>query len=549
MGELRHAGRRRPLIAGRTLFDHADELALVVPQTCRRTGRCRECVVEVRSGETVLSAPSEAERYLRSPYRLACQAVVLRDDEDVEVDVLRRRLQIQAGEATALPATADPLEPAVRRHGDRVVTDQGEDLGRWTGALVGLAVDIGTTTVVADLVDLESGALLRRTAMENPQRFAGSDVVARIAYDTEAERGELQRTLRRALDHELRAAMTDLGLARTALADAVIVGNPTMRDIAFGLDVDRLGRRPFRSTTEAAWRTGLRRSTAIVRRAHEVGLWMLPQGRVYGAPVLGSHVGADIAADLVAVDMAGGPAVSMLVDIGTNSEVVVRAGDRWLAASCPAGPAFEGGGVGHGMPAVEGAVQAVRLVQGRLVYDTIGGVAPDGFCGSGLIDLLAVLRESGRLRADGRFDDGGSSTVVDADRGIELTRADVSHLAQAKAANACGQAMLLEAVGVRPAEVERLWLAGGFATYVDVPNAMAIGLLPPIPRDRVVKVGNGAILGAGRLLRSVRRRRELEDLVTRIDHLELELDPRFFDRFVDGLRFEPQGALSTEVPA
>ena len=188
-------------------------------------------------------------------------------------------------------------------------------------------------------------------------------------------------------------------------------------------------------------------------------------------------------------------------------------------------------------------------MQGRLVYDTIGGVAPDGFCGSGLIDLLAVLRESGRLRADGRFDDGDSTTVVDADRGIELTRADVSHLAQAKAANACGQAMLLEAVGVRPADVERLWLAGGFATYVDVPNAMAIGLLPPIPRDRVVKVGNGAILGAGRLLRSVRRRRELEDLVTRIDHLELELDPRFFDRFVDGLRFEPQGALSTEVPA
>jgi uncharacterized 2Fe-2S/4Fe-4S cluster protein (DUF4445 family) len=549
VGELRHAGRRRPLIAGRTLFDHADELELVVPQTCRRTGRCRECVVEVRSGETALSAPSEAERYLRAPYRLACQAVVERDDVDVEVDVLRRRLQIQAGGATALEVPADALEPAVRRAGDRVVTDRGEDLGPWVGGLVGLAVDIGTTTVVADLVDLESGALLRRTAMENPQRFAGSDVVARIAYDGDAERGELQRALRRALDHELRAAMTDLGLPRTALVDAVLVGNPTMRDIAFGLDVDRLGRRPFRSTTEAAWRTGLRRTTALVRRAHEVGLWMLPQGRVYGAPVLGSHVGADIAADLVAVDMAGGPAVSMLVDIGTNSEVVVRAGDRWLAASCPAGPAFEGGGVGHGMPAVEGAVQAVRLVQGRLHCDTIGGVAPDGFCGSGLIDLLAVLRESGRLRPDGRFDDGSGTTVVDADRGIELTRADVSHLAQAKAANACGQAMLLEAVGVRAADVERLWLAGGFATYVDVPNAMAIGLLPPIPRDRVVKVGNGAILGAGRLLRSIRRRRELEDLVTRIDHLELELDPRFFDRFVDGLRFEPQGTTSTEATA
>jgi uncharacterized 2Fe-2S/4Fe-4S cluster protein (DUF4445 family) len=235
----------------------------------------------------------------------------------------------------------------------------------------------------------------------------------------------------------------------------------------------------------------------------------------------------------------------MLIDIGTNSEVVVRAGDRWLAASCPAGPAFEGGAIGHGMQAVEGAIQSVRLVPDGFTWRTIGDVEPLGLCGSGLIDLLAELRRGGLMAPDGRLAGGSSEVLVAPEHEVGLSRRDVSLLAQAKSANSCGQAILMDRLGIGPGDIDRLWLAGGFATYVDVPNAIAIGLLPPVPPDRIVKVGNASLAGAVRLLRSVPARYELEALVECIEHVELELDPSFFDRFVDGCRWEPQPLEAT----
>lgn len=546
MGDLVHGGHRTPLTRDRTLFDFADELAMVVPDTCRRTGRCRECVVEVRSGEAALSAPTAAETYLRPPFRLACQARVEDDAGDVEVAVLRRRLQIvsAAGGEAAL-ARPSELDPAVRREGDRVHRG-ATDVDAWRGALLGVAIDAGTTTVVLEVVDLETGASLHRTAIENPQRFGGSDVISRIEYDTAVDPGELRRALRRALDHELKAAWRELGVDRRAVHEVVLVGNPTMRDIALGLDVRSIGARPFRSVAEASRLAGLRRSTAVTRRGHEVGLLVNPAAVVYGGPFIGSHVGADIAADIAAVGMADGPGISMLVDIGTNSELVVRAGDRWLAASCPAGPAFEGGLVSHGMQAVEGAIQSVRLVPDGFAYRTIGDVEPLGLCGSGLIDLLAELRRGERMAPDGKLADGALEVVVAPETGVRLTRRDVSLLAQAKAANSSGQAILMGRLGIGPGDIDRLWLAGGFATYVDVPNAIAIGLLPPVPEERVAKVGNASLAGAVRLLRSLTARRALEALVERIEHVELELDPTFFDRFVDGCRWVRQ---PLEVPA
>jgi len=546
MGDLVHGGHRTPLASGRTLFDFADELAMVVPDTCRRTGRCRECVVEVRTGEGALSAPSAAEDYLRPPFRLACQARVEDDAGDVEIAVLRRRLQIvsAAGGEAAL-ARPTELDPAVRREGDRVL--RGDvDLDGYRGALLGVAIDIGTTTVVLEVVDLETGERLYRAAIENPQRFGGSDVISRIEYDTAVDPGELRRALRRALDHELKAAYRELGVDRRTVHEVVLVGNPTMRDLALGLDVRSIGARPFRSVSETARRAGLRRSTAVTRRGHEVGLLVHPAAVVYGGPLIGSHVGADVAADIAAVAMDDGPGVSMLIDIGTNSELVLRVGDRWLAASCPAGPAFEGGLIAYGMQAVEGAIQSVRLVNGGFVWRTIGDVQPLGLCGSGLIDLLAELRRGERMTLNGRLADGAAEVVVAPETGVQLTRRDVSLLAQAKAANSSGQAILMERLDIRPTDIDRLWLAGGFASYVDVPNAIAIGLLPPVPEDRIVKVGNASLAGASRVLRSLRARRALESLVERIEHVELELDPSFFDRFVDGCRWLPQ---PQEAPA
>ena len=188
--------------------------------------------------------------------------------------------------------------------------------------------------------------------------------MTRISYDDEVP-GELRQALRRALNHELRRLCADLGVDRRRLVDAYVVGNSTMRDLFFGLDVKPIGHIPYRSVTEIAVREGRAAGTTVVRRAHEIGLLINPRARVTGGPLIASHVGADAAADLVAVDAVARGGSFLLVDIGTNSEIVVSDGTRLLAASSPAGPAFEGGGVRYGMPGADGAIEKVRLVDGR----------------------------------------------------------------------------------------------------------------------------------------------------------------------------------------
>lgn len=240
-----------------------------------------------------------------------------------------------------------------------------------------------------------------------------------------------------------------------------------------------------------------------------------------------------------------GAEIAMLVDMGTNTEVVLKHAGRMLAASCPAGPAFEGGLVRYGMPACDGAIESVRLgADGAFAWETIGGREPLGLCGSGLIDLLAELRRSEILTPKGVFaaDRKQRETTVVPAQGITFSKEDVSNLGQAKAANYCGQYIVMRALGVDPAEIEQLYLAGGFANYVNVANAQAIGLLAPVPADRVVKAGNVALQGARAVLLSASRRRALEREVQAIEHIELETTLDFFDLFVDGCQFKPMPA-------
>jgi uncharacterized 2Fe-2S/4Fe-4S cluster protein (DUF4445 family) len=269
---------------------------------------------------------------------------------------------------------------------------------------------------------------------------------------------------------------------------------------------------------------------------------MHPHGRVVGAPLIASHVGGDTAADLIAVDFAGGSGVRMLIDIGTNTEVVVTDGQRYLAASCPAGPAFEGGLLRFGMPGADGAIEGIRLDGERFAYETIGDIDPVGICGSGLVDVLAELRRADWMNEEGRFRDRLDEFIVAPEQGITFSRSDASLLAQAKAANACGQRILLRRLGVTAKQVDRVYLAGGFANAVDVTNAIAIGLLAPVAPDRVERVGNAALRGAAGLLLSARRRAALDSLIGRIEHVELETEADFFDLFVDGCRFVPIAA-------
>ena len=249
---------------------------------------------------------------------------------------------------------------------------------------------------------------------------------------------------------------------------------------------------------------------------------------------------ADIVADVLATGVARDPERRRLVDVGTNTEVVLAGRGRILAASCPAGPAFEGGLVTYGMQAGEGAVESVRIEpDGSFAYETIGAGEPRGLCGSGLIDLIAELRRAELMTPKGVFPNRARELMIVPETGITLSRADASALAQAKAANTVGQHILLRQLGVSPAEVDRLYLAGGFARYVDVQNAIEIGFLAPVAPERVVKLGNASLRGARELLLSASARSRLEPLIRRIEHVELEVTPDFFELFVDGCQFKP----------
>ena len=544
-GTVSHDGKTQPLSAGMTLFDCADELAVEVPTSCQRNGRCHECVVEVTGGDEALSARSDAEGFLRAPYRLACQAVIERDDIDVAFAPLRRRPRILTAGLTDMAEVAGKpaaFDPVVTRRGADVLYD-GAVVDRYRGRMLGLAVDLGTTTVVMDFVDLETGESVHGAAFENPQAFGGSDIMHRISYDRDDPAQELQKAAATAISRAIMDGCARLGLGRETIYEIVVASNPTMRDILFKLDVQGIGQKPYKSSIEHAFLADERANTALTALARRLGLRANREARVYGLPLIASHVGGDAAAALVALEQGFADAETvMLVDMGTNTEVVLKHRGRLLAASCPAGPAFEGGLVRYGMPACDGAIETVRFgADGETLYETIGGAAPVGLCGSGLIDLLAELRRGDVLTAKGVFtaDRKQMEMTVVPEHGITFSKEDASNLGQAKAANYCGQLIVMRALGVDPARVERLYLAGGFANYVNVRNAMAIGLLAPVPEERVIKAGNAAARGARAILLSGTRRRALEREVQAIEHIELETTPDFFDLFVDGCQFKP----------
>ena len=225
------------------------------------------------------------------------------------------------------------------------------------------------------------------------------------------------------------------------------------------------------------------------------------------------------------------------MDIGTNTELIVGNRDRIVAASCPAGPAFEGGGVACGMPALDGAIERVALNgSGTPETSVIGGVEPEGICGSGLVDLMSELLRTERMNAQGRFAENLDAFEVA--EGIVFTERDMNELAQAKGANVAGIQIVHDVLGIEFDDVARFYLAGRFASYLDLDAARRIGLIPDIPDDKIVRVGNTAVEGASRALLAPSLRSGLDEIVATIEHIELETHPNFFDFFVDGCQFE-----------
>jgi uncharacterized 2Fe-2S/4Fe-4S cluster protein (DUF4445 family) len=537
MSWISYNGRRCALEQGRTIFDLADKLSVPVPTSCGRKGVCHECVVEIKRGAEALGPRTDAEDFLRDNFRLACQTVITRPDCDVEFTLLERRPKI----LTTAAASASQLDPIVQRVGDQVLYD-GKVIDEFRGHLYGAAIDVGTTTIVIELVDLETGKTVYVASLENPQRFGGSDIMHRISYDAGPYCGELHKSVIRSLNRELKEMCKQLGIVRHEIYEVVVVGNSTMRDLFFNLDVQTIGQRPYKSATEHEYRAGRRATTSLVERACRLGIWTHPQARIYGGPLIASHVGADTAADLLAIDVDSQQQVILLIDIGTNTEVVVGHAGRLIAASCPAGPAFEGGLIKYGMAAGDGAIESLRWKNEAWDYRTIGDVPPKGICGSGLIDLLAELRRHGLMTPKGVFANKARQFTIAPQFGITFSLEDMSQLAQAKAANYAGQFITLRSFGVTPDRVGRVYLAGAFANYVNVENAIEIGFLAPFPEDRVVKAGNASLAGARQMLLSRRKRQLIEDLVKGVEHIELETTPDFFEIFVEGCQFKPMMA-------
>ncbi len=522
--------------AGATLFDCAERMGIRVPTSCQKQGKCKECMVEVVEGLEHLSAPSAEEAHLRGRFRLACRSQVTADAGLVRCHTMRRGTMRIERRAVMQPGSRETTpDAAVTRAGDRILID-GEEVERSTGPIHGIAADLGTTTIVLRLLNLETGEQIADAAFENPQRFAGSEVMSRIRYDTE-HRGKL---LMRTLAGYLRHAIEEFPVDPKTIYEMVVVGNSTMRDLFFRQDVYSIGQSPYRSITEIEMAEGRRSTTSLVRSGRRCLLPIHPKARVYGAPVISGHVGADAAACMLAVDLAHERRLIAVMDIGTNTELIVGNRDRILAASCPAGPAFEGGAIACGMPALDGAIEDAALGDdARWRLGVIGGGAPEGICGSGMVDLMSELVRTGRMNAMGRLEDGADRITLDRARDIFFLERDASELAQAKGANVAGLRVVASEYGVDFDDIEVFYLAGAFGRHLNVEAARRIGLVPNLPDARIVQIGNAAIEGAAIALLSRAKRQELEQLVRTVQHCRLETHPGFFDYFVEGCQFKP----------
>jgi uncharacterized 2Fe-2S/4Fe-4S cluster protein (DUF4445 family) len=525
------------LEAGQSLFDCAELIGVSVPTSCQKQGKCKECIVEITGGMDFLSPRVPEESHLKDGFRLACRCHVMSDAGEVQCHTMRRGHMRIERQTFRLP-TMDrglKIEPSVRRRGVRVFIEN-EEVARKTGPLHGIAMDLGTTTIVLRLFDLESGEQIADASFENPQRFGGSDVMARIVYDTQHPGKLLMRTVAGYLSR----AIQELPVDPETIYEMVIVGNSTMRDLFFRQSVYSIGQSPYRSITELEVLDGKRPTTSLAQSGRRSLLPIHPQARVYGGPIISGHLGADAAACMLAVDLAHEERLVAIMDIGTNTELIVGNKHRILAASCPAGPAFEGGAIACGMPGLEGAIEGATIdANGTITTRVIGDIAPEGICGSGLIDLLSELLRTGQMNELGRFDDGMPFITVDERHGIFLFERDVNELAQAKGANVAGLHTVFNEYGIDFDDIDVFYLAGGFGRHVDIDAARRIGLIPPLDDAKIVKVGNAAIEGASLALLSMAKRQELEQLVTKVEHCRLETHPRFFDFFVEGCQFKP----------
>ncbi len=416
-----------------------------------------------------------------------------------------------------------------------------------TASCWGVAVDIGTTSNVVYLVDLLSGDVVDTASEYNGQIARGEDVISRIIYASKGDGlAELQGLVVHTINGLLREVAGRHGISTEDIYKMTVAGNSTMIHLFLGLPPESIRLAPFVTTTN--------QPRPVL--ATEVGVEICPLGTVDCLPGVGSYVGADITAGVLSSNMCGLEQVSLFIDIGTNGEIVLGDCDWLISCACSAGPAFEGAGVADGMRATAGAIEEVWIDDHTLEpsYRVIGDEPPRGICGSGLISLLAEMFVSGVMDKAGNLNTGldsprlregahGPEYVVvwsgetATGRDIVINKVDIDNLLRAKAAVYAGFSVLARSVGTDLGGVENILIAGAFGQYLDIENAIQIGLLPDLPRQKFKFLGNTSILGAYMALLSRERRNGISEVARRMTYLELSADNTFHDEWVSALFF------------
>nr|PZN42537.1 MAG: metal-binding protein [Actinomycetota bacterium] len=587
---------------GVTVFEAASWNGVAIDSTCGGHGTCRKCKVRIAAGEVPVSRHDprafDAER-LRQGWRLACLAQAT-GDLTVEVPPLTTRPKA----ATVGVGRQVILRPAVQKRylelAEPSLADQTPDVERIVRALddlevipdlhvyrragrvlraadfkvtavvvgtalidvepgdttarrYGIAFDLGTTTVVATLLDLATGAPAAVASMLNLQQPYGADVISRIsaAMLDPAALDRLRDAARDTLARLTGEVCARAGVAREEVYEIALAGNATMVHLALGIDPEPLGVAPFvmaaRSFPELL--------------AGDLGVPVHPRARAVVLPALGAYVGGDIVAGALAAGMDRDRRLRLLIDVGTNCEIVLGDADRLLATAAPAGPAFEGAQIRCGMRAAPGAIETVRIdpAAGRVALGVIGDAAPAGLCGSGLVDAVAELRRTGLVDASGRLADADAARRVapalaerlatiggervflltdpDAAEPVYLSQRDIRELQFAKGAIATGWRLLLEEYGAAESDIRQVLLAGSFGSYLSPASAIRIGLVPRLAPARIVSAGNVAGEGAKLALLSAQERAGALALLEEVRYVELSDRPDFNDRFVGELAF------------
>lgn len=606
-------GRTTEVLAGATLLEAAQRAGVPLASVCGGEGICGRCRLLVRSGRaeaspTLLLSPDD----VRAGYVLACQTRV-REDVVVEVPPEARaeralQVDVEAGEFR-VPEAEAPLPfrflPLVRKlplslsHPtlEDNVGDQERlfrEVRRRTGAPVlqaglkvlqglpallrsahwrvtatlaqrggttevlqvepgdrsreafGVAVDVGTSTVVAQLLHLPTGRTLDVEAKYNAQRAFGAEVTRRIAAAERLGVDKLQALVVADINDLVSLMVERQGVRLSDVLAVVCAGNTAMIHFLLGLPPGALRRHPYVAAALAPPPV----------RAAEVGIRINPRGLLYVIPGIGGWVGGDVTAGLLASGLHRRKDLALFVDIGTNGEVVLGCRDWLIACSASAGPAFEGAGVTCGMRASPGAIHRVEFTPQGITYETIGGVSPQGLCGTGLIDTIAGLFRAGYVDRAGRLQPRSERVVEHngdlafllvpkglADRDILITQRDIANVLRAKAAIYAGISVLLREAGVTLQEVQELYIAGAFGSRLDPGHAVTLGLIPDFPLERVRFLGNTSLAGAKMCLLSQEAMEEAQRLAARVTYYDLASCPYYYEEFLAAL-FLPHTDLS-----